>query len=295
MTALTATRRAAKAESPGSSHFSHTLTSDDGLKLKVNVWASTKPVATLLYIHGIQSHSEWLFETGPFLASKGINVVAMDRRGSGGSEGERGHSDNADLILRDYRLAWQYAAQLYEHLPFIVLGQSFGGSILAALACRYPMRADAIIFSAPALGQQRSRHDLYKLNQLRAIKGQERMPLGIRDAEYSSDDKYLRFIANDGDVNRNITSSMASCLVELEDIYFDNRLCLQRIKCPVHLIKPLHDSIIDMRTSREVLARHIDIIEHEIDTFSHYMEFSSKRYDLWKSIRAICANAEVSQ
>lgn len=269
-------------------HHARTVTSTDGLKLSINLWSSKSPKATLMYIHGIQSHSGWLFETAPYLAGKGINVVAMDRRGSGASEGIRGHSDTADKILSDYRQAWEYASHLAEDLPFVVLGQSFGGSVLAGLVCRYNLQADKLIFSAPALGQQRLRHGPYELNRRRAAKGTEHVLIGLRDAEYSTDEKYLRFIANDALINRSITVSMASSLVELEDIYFDNKICLENIAAQVHFIEPRFDSIINMNESRSVLEKYIPIKRHLIDTLSHYMEFSNKRYELWKTIVDIC-------
>lgn len=272
----------------------HLLRSHDGLNLCVNLWLAEQPKAILFYIHGIQSHAGWLFETAPYLAANGIHVVAMDRRGSGASEGMRGHSDSGDVILRDYYLAWQYAQSLAPELPITVLGQSFGGSILAALLCRYQISAQKVIFSAPALGQQRLRHEIYELNRLRAMRGEEYRLLALRDNEYSSDNKYLRFIANDSQINRSVTQSMVAALIEIEDIYFDNKVCLERIAAPIHFIEPENDSIINMEVSREVLTRFLSVKRHVINTQNHYMEFSNKRYRLWKTIIHICTNKENS-
>ncbi len=270
------------------SHVTQKIESKDDILLNVNIWLSNNPVATLFYIHGIQSHSGWLFETGPFLAGMGINVIAMDRRGSGASEGSRGHCDNADFILNDYRIAWEYAVNMSEGLPLVAFGQSFGGSVLAALMCRFNLPVEKLIFSAPALGQQRLKYGTYDLNARRATKGLEQIVLGLRDAEYSTDEKYLRFIANDAFVNRRITKSMASSMVELEDIYFDNKNCMERIACPVHFIEPLSDSIIDINQSFDVMNKYVNLQRHVIDIHSHYMEFSNKRHELWKLISNLC-------
>ncbi len=272
--------------------FCRTIESHDGLNLNLSIWPASNPKATLFYIHGIQSHSGWLFETGPFLAAKGINIVALDRRGSGLSEGMRGHAESVDDLLKDYKRAWEFSLGLSNGIPLTVLGQSFGGSVLAALLCRYDLECNSAIFSAPALGQQRYRYEQYALNSRRARKGLGQVQLSLRDVEYSADEKYLAFIANDVFINRSITSSMASTMVEIEDIYFQNKLDLESIACPVHFIEPLSDSIIDMAFARGVIEPFVALHKHKIDVHSHYMEFSHKRKDLWRIIEKICLSEE---
>src|SRR3979411_2507849 len=63
------------------------LRSADDVGLALHIWRTHRARGSLFYIHGIQSHGGWLFETGPQLAQRGIQVFALDRRGSGRSEG----------------------------------------------------------------------------------------------------------------------------------------------------------------------------------------------------------------
>lgn len=64
---------------------------------------NVKPRATLLFVHGMQSHAEWMRASGvgDSLAEAGITVFAYDRRGSGKSSTTRGHADSAQILLND--------------------------------------------------------------------------------------------------------------------------------------------------------------------------------------------------
>ena len=273
-------------------HENRGIVAADGTMLNIGIWRAVAPVASLFYIHGLQSHGGWLFETGPYLASHGINVIAMDRRGSGRSGGMRGHSPSGNCILDDYQLALDFARRVLGDLPLLAMGQSFGGSILAALACRHPLQNMPLIFSAPALGQQRVRLDPHEVNRRRAKKGPDVFPIELRDLDYSQDDKYLRFIANDARIVRVITESMRSAMIELEDIYHDNQSCLQALRAPMYFIEPQRDSIVDIKTSRQILSQYVKVEPYIIDTHSHYIEFTNKRYELWDKLRQLCTSGQ---
>lgn len=62
----------------------------DGICLAVRVVGRKGDRTPLLTLHGLQSHSGWFVQSQTFLANLGFTVYAMDRRGSGLSEGEPG-------------------------------------------------------------------------------------------------------------------------------------------------------------------------------------------------------------
>ncbi|MGB2974575.1 MAG: alpha/beta hydrolase, partial [Phycisphaerae bacterium] len=71
-----------------------TYRSSDGTPLPMCVWRPEKPRAALVYLHGIQSHSGWYEASSRRLASAGVAVYQIERRGSGtDSAHERGHVD----------------------------------------------------------------------------------------------------------------------------------------------------------------------------------------------------------
>src|SRR6266542_3465464 len=54
-------------------------------------WRHPIPSATILFLHGVMSHSHWFAESADLLLDRGISVYALDRRGSGSSPYEPGH------------------------------------------------------------------------------------------------------------------------------------------------------------------------------------------------------------
>jgi acylglycerol lipase len=69
------------------------VTAGDGVELAYRVFPADdgEPRGTIVYLHGIQSHGAWYVETAAELARRGYSVYLTDRRGSGLSEGPRGH------------------------------------------------------------------------------------------------------------------------------------------------------------------------------------------------------------
>src|SRR5689334_19603153 len=59
-------------------------------------WRHASPTASIVLLHGLQSHARWFAEAADMLNDRGFAVYALDRRGSGSSPGRRGD-------IRDYR------------------------------------------------------------------------------------------------------------------------------------------------------------------------------------------------
>jgi len=253
----------------------------DGTSLALHLWTSTVPRGLLFYIHGIQSHAGWLFETGPELARRGIAVCALDRRGSGRSNGPRGDVPNLDLLLDDYLRAFQVARLRFRSVPVTLLGQSLGGSVLAGLFSTGQVEADRLVFCAPALAQMRAKLSAAERTAVRAETGQQLRPIGLRDEDYTNLDKYLHFMAEDRLMLRHITQRSRAAFLALEDYYMAARGRWNEI--PVTLVLPKADPIIRLdaaaATLRELSVRRPTTVEFDCDR--HYLEFSPVRRNYW--------------
>ncbi|MFT4042678.1 MAG: alpha/beta fold hydrolase [Gordonia sp. (in: high G+C Gram-positive bacteria)] len=245
------------------------------VRLAVHTWepANGSARGTAFYIHGIQSHAGWLHETGPQLAARGITVTALDRRGSGESGGARGDLESADAVFDDYRRAFD---QIDEAGPVVAVGQSFGGSVMAGLLVNDLIAPDRVVFCAPALGQQRLRHDADALAAIRGDKTGERVFLGFTDDQYTTDSVHLRWIANDPLMIRSITARTRATMVEIEDTYWD----ADDVVSDAILVHPRTDSIIDTAAAGHVLQRLSGAVHRVVlPTDAHYIEFSEARDD----------------
>jgi alpha-beta hydrolase superfamily lysophospholipase len=253
----------------------------DGVSLALHTWDDGRAgLADLFYVHGLQSHAGWLFETGPALLERGVRLVALDRRGSGRSAGPRGHLPDARTVLDDYARA--LAGLTGADRPVTVLGQSFGASLVAALVAggRVPA-ANPVVLCAPALGQQRVRLDEAARERARRSRGREYSAVPIEDEQYTALPGYLRTMANDALMVRSVTTSFRAAMVEVEDRYLDGGPAPWAGR-PVHVALPERDSIVDLAASLAVLDTLAP--QAEVRTFaatSHYLEFTEVREAYW--------------
>lgn len=108
--------------------------------------AKGKRRGTLLFIHGAWS-STWYWEPHfmPFFAASGFDVVALDLRGHGRSDGEIRWA-TIDGYVAD---AAAVAATLEDP---VVVGHSMGGLVAQHLAARHPVAGLALLASVPPWG-----------------------------------------------------------------------------------------------------------------------------------------------
>ncbi|WP_330297611.1 alpha/beta hydrolase [Streptomyces sp. NBC_00503] len=279
---------------PKDIHQISELRAADGTALALHRWAPQDgaPVhGVLFYVHGIQSHAGWLFETGPELAARGVATYALDRRGSGVSGGVRGDLPSAEAVLEDYRLGLAAARRERPELPLTLLGQSFGGSIVGALAAVSGLDVATVVYCTPALGQQRARFGSVGLAAVRQLSGRERAPIALEDEDYTGEARYLEFMANDRLMLRQITDRTRAAMVALEDSYAE----LQVPLAPgpdIHFVRTGRDPIIDLDVSERTLrALHGEFTTTSFAARHHYVEFSPVRRDYWDWLAGIVVPA----
>lgn len=122
------------------------LVTSDGFK--IHTWLLLHPnstqVPTLIYFHGNAGNMGFrLQNAAKMFAAVGINVLMMDYRGYGNSEGtpdEVGLNIDADTVLK-------YAKDhpRLKGSPLVAFGRSLGGAVSIALAARNPQDIQAVI------------------------------------------------------------------------------------------------------------------------------------------------------
>ncbi len=127
------------------------LSTPDGVTLQVGVHEAPGGRPAVVLLHGIASHMGWYRGLGEALSERGISVYLPDRRGSGISEGERGHAEDWTTLVDDARQVCDEVRRRTPDAPITLLGISLGGLFASALAIRHPKACDGLILSAPAL------------------------------------------------------------------------------------------------------------------------------------------------
>jgi fermentation-respiration switch protein FrsA (DUF1100 family) len=111
------------------------VTTEDGLRL--NAWFLPAPASpkVLLIFHGNAENIGYGLARLRALARLGVNVLALDYRGYGKSEGA---PDEAGIYL-DAETAYRYLSEIRQFQPkdILVSGQSLGGAVAIHLASRH--------------------------------------------------------------------------------------------------------------------------------------------------------------
>ena len=127
-----------------------TLTTADGLKLRLREWPCAQARGTVLMVHGLGEHIGRYEPVAAQLLRSGRSVVGYDQRGHGESEGARGALNHPDDLLTDLAQVID-AVRLQHPGPLTLLGHSMGGLVAGLFAARNLRPVDALVMSSPSL------------------------------------------------------------------------------------------------------------------------------------------------
>jgi acylglycerol lipase len=121
----------------------------DGGRLFFQVWEAAEPRAEVVIAHGYAEHSGRYAGVAAHLVAAGLRVWALDHRGHGRSEGERGDIGSWDLTVADLDLLVDEASAAGK--PVFLVGHSMGGAIALAYAEAHQDRLSGLSLSAPSI------------------------------------------------------------------------------------------------------------------------------------------------
>ena len=170
----------------------------DGKELYYRSWKSDKAVSpSLVFIHGIESHSGWFSEIGEKLSDLGLEVYALDRRGSGLNKEGRGDLSDFHLLIQDID---DFLSQgKFKGKEFILVGLCWGAKTVLYFFLSYPEKASRIIFVTPGLKTRLSLSFLRKMGWLGAMifTPGRYLRLPIKPEMFTREKEYLEKIRED--------------------------------------------------------------------------------------------------
>ena len=223
-----------------------TVTTHDGLHLYVVMNTVTRPLATVLIVHGLCEHQGRYEYPALRLNAQGFNVCRFDQRGHGRSDGQRTHYEVWTDISDDVRAVFDHCRAEDASLPFFILGHSMGGYAAACFATRFPGLASGFILSGAP-----TRYNLELVGPL---------PLDMGDKEYLpfamsvddvSDPAVARSYADDPLVENKFTAGLMNCLGEGIGYL---KAHPDRFTDPVLILQGLNDTMVAEQDSRELFA-----------------------------------------
>jgi pimeloyl-ACP methyl ester carboxylesterase len=164
--------------------------------LRYRVVEAPNPVATVLCLHGIESHGTWFLPAAWRLRALGYTTWLLDRRGSGlNREEDPGDTPSAAALLEDIRRFRLAIGDPVLHL----VGLSFGGKLATAAALDRPDRITSLVLVTPGL---RARVDLTPAQKVSfalglMLGGRKRLKIPIKPEMFTGDPDTLAFIRGD--------------------------------------------------------------------------------------------------
>jgi acylglycerol lipase len=137
----------------GAAVESRYIEASDGVELHCLRWASgsEKPWAVVLFLHGIASHAGWFAETAADLDEMGVAVYAPDRRGSGLSDGRRGHLSSYVRALVDVQAVAKVVAAEQRQTPFFLAGSSWAAKLAIVYGAMKSSLLSGLLLLGPGL------------------------------------------------------------------------------------------------------------------------------------------------
>lgn len=129
------------------------FTSGDGTRLAYRHWPPPgTPRAVLGVVHGWSDHAGRYGPLAEALTPHGVAVYALDLRGNGAAEGQRGHIETWADYRADVRAFLAELAERHPAIPRFLLGHSMGGLTVLDYALHFP-DADlrGLLVSSPLL------------------------------------------------------------------------------------------------------------------------------------------------
>ncbi len=134
------------------SYSQESISSKNGLKLFLQQWLPEGEVrAAVALVHGVNEHGGRYARLAGELNEHGIAVHAIDLRGFGRSDGERGLVLRFDEFLDDVEYLLSRTAAEHPGKPLFLLGHSMGGEIATWMVIARQPKIEGLILSAPAL------------------------------------------------------------------------------------------------------------------------------------------------
>jgi alpha-beta hydrolase superfamily lysophospholipase len=216
--------------------------------------AAGKARATVVGVHGIQSHGGWYEASCRHLRDAGCDIYFVDRRGSGRNEVARGDTPSFRRLLDDLGEFLQ-TLKVPGRPPLFVSAISWGGKLGAGLCYRFPELLDGLALLAPGFKPRvrPSSEERLKIAAASVASPTKLFPIPLTDpALFTATPRWQKFIAED---RLSLREATARFLVESLkfDVYL--RRTPRHVRCPVLLMLAGADRIIDNERTRRYLDR----------------------------------------
>ncbi len=197
-----------------------TIQTHDGLNLFYQSWEpDSAPRAVVCFLHGLGEHSNRYEHVAEFLVNNGFALHAIDLRGHGKSDGQRGHLRDIEDYFRDTDLLIQTAKQLLPDLPVFLYGHSLGAIIALCYTLSRKPSLQGVVATNPGFSNalKKQKLKLFLAKALGPIFPTISIPTGLAAAEISRDPEVVQKYLQEPLVHGQSTLGWAANLLRATD------------------------------------------------------------------------------
>ena len=129
------------------------------LRFGCRTWRGNDDAPVVIYLHGIEGHSQWFENTASILNEQGITIYAPDRRGSGMNGNLRGHLENYNILFSDLESQIRHIKRQHRGQRLILIANCWSAKLAAVFAQSNYESTDrtlvpplaGLVFNAPAI------------------------------------------------------------------------------------------------------------------------------------------------
>lgn len=215
-------------------------------------WLHPQPLASLVLVHGLQSHSQWFAEAADLLLDRGFSVYTVDRRGSGASPGETGHIERYTAWFEEVANVVRLARADQPGVPVHVAGHCFGANLALGCALTQSVEMSSLIMLTPGFYV---RPDYSAAEKLRILAGgmlrtSARFRVPQEDHLFTRDPEVLAWICGDTLGARTLTGH---CLLEINRMVRWLRRNAGELEIPLLVFEAARDHISHNPRNRALL------------------------------------------
>ncbi len=215
-------------------------------------WLHPEPLASLVLVHGLQSHSQWFAEAADLLVDRGLSVYAVDRRGSGDSPGEPGHIEHYTDWFEEVANVVRLARVDQPDAPVHLAGHCFGANVALGCALTQPVEVHSLIMLTPGFYVRPGYSPAEKLRILAAgvLGSSARFRVPQEDDLFTRDPEVLAWIRGDALGVRTLTGH---CLLEINRMVRWLRRNARSLGIPLLVFEATRDRISHNPRNRALL------------------------------------------
>lgn len=230
------------------------LKARDGVTLSVSAFPARREGPVVIIVHGIASHMGWYAPLAEALRERDLSVYIPDRRGSGVSEGPRGHMKSEKDLVTDLIDVISVARERHGVTQVHLIGISLGAVISILAVERDPRAIASLTLLAPGLA---SRVKVSLFRRLRVLRRSWTEPTRLYDLPFGVNELadsavWRQALAKDPLRCAKVSSKF---LVEMFKMQGRARRSLRRIAIRSLVILAGRDAVIDNDRLFKILRR----------------------------------------